>query len=61
MAATGDCAYTTSIALRRLVDERFCSSVTDQALQLLGDLAFERGEFGEAQAPLVVAAGCASE
>ena len=31
--------------LRRLVDDLFCSSVTDQALDLLGDLAFERGDF----------------
>jgi hypothetical protein len=31
--------------LRRIVDELFCSSVTDQALDMLGDLAFERGDF----------------
>src|SRR5262249_2222161 len=35
--------------LRRLVDEVFCSRFTDQALDLLGDLAFERGEFEEAE------------
>jgi outer membrane protein assembly factor BamB len=34
--------------LRRLVDESFCSRFTDQALDLLGDLAFERGDFDEA-------------
>jgi cellulose synthase operon protein C len=34
--------------LRRVVDEAFCSSVGDQALDLLGDLAFERGDFDEA-------------
>jgi outer membrane protein assembly factor BamB len=36
------------IPLRRLVDELFCSSYGDQALDLLGDLAFERGQFEEA-------------
>jgi outer membrane protein assembly factor BamB len=36
--------------LRRLVDETFCSRVTGEALDLLGDLAFERGEFDEARA-----------
>jgi outer membrane protein assembly factor BamB len=35
--------------LRQLVDDLFCSSVGDQALDLLGDLAFERGEFEEAR------------
>jgi hypothetical protein len=34
--------------LRRLVDEMFCSRFTEQALDLLGDLAFERGDFDEA-------------
>jgi outer membrane protein assembly factor BamB len=34
--------------LRRLVDETFCSRFTDQAIDLLGDLAFERGNFEEA-------------
>ena len=49
--------------LRRLVDEHFCSGQTDQALDLLGDLAFERGQFEEARhwwgllAPLDAAAG----
>jgi outer membrane protein assembly factor BamB len=37
------------LPLRRIADELFCSSVGDQALDLLGDLAFERGQFGEAQ------------
>jgi outer membrane protein assembly factor BamB len=36
-------------ALRRIVDEAFRSSVTEQALDLLGDLAFERGCFEEAR------------
>jgi hypothetical protein len=36
-------------ALRRVIDEAFCSSAGDKALDLLGDLAFERGEFVEAQ------------
>jgi hypothetical protein len=35
--------------LRRLVEETFCSRFTDQALDVLGDLAFERGEFDEAE------------
>ncbi len=34
--------------LRRIVDEYFCSSWTEQALDLLGDMAFERGDFDEA-------------
>ncbi|MCI0640009.1 MAG: PQQ-like beta-propeller repeat protein [Gemmataceae bacterium] len=34
--------------LLQLVDEMFASSVTDQALDCLGDLAFERGDFQEA-------------
>ena len=37
------------VPLRRLIDDFFCSSVTDEALDLLGDLAFERGEFEEAR------------
>jgi outer membrane protein assembly factor BamB len=37
------------IPLRRLVDELFCSSPGDQALDLLGDLSFERGQFEEAR------------
>ncbi len=37
-----------SAVLRRLVAEAFCSRFTDQALDLLGDLAFERGDFEEA-------------
>jgi outer membrane protein assembly factor BamB len=36
-------------ALRRVVDEAFCSRAGAQALDLLGDLAFERGDFEEAQ------------
>src|SRR5205823_3972017 len=35
-------------ALRRIITEHFCSSVTDRALLVLGDLAFERGDFDEA-------------
>ncbi len=34
--------------LRRVVDESFCSRAGEEALELLGDLAFERGRFGEA-------------
>src|SRR5436305_1558605 len=35
--------------VRRIADELFCSSVADQALDLLGDLSFERGQFDEAR------------
>jgi outer membrane protein assembly factor BamB len=35
--------------LQRLVDEFFCSRYSDKALDLLGDLAFERGRFEEAE------------
>jgi outer membrane protein assembly factor BamB len=35
--------------LRRLVDEAFCSRPAEQALDWLGDLAFERGDFAEAE------------
>lgn len=34
--------------LQRVVDEAFCSRFGDRALDLLGDLAFARGQFGEA-------------
>ncbi|WP_435016666.1 PQQ-binding-like beta-propeller repeat protein [Tundrisphaera sp. TA3] len=34
--------------LRRIVDQAFCSSWGDDALELLGDLAFQDGRFGEA-------------
>ena len=34
--------------LRRVVDEAFCSSWGDDALELLGDLAFQDGRFAEA-------------
>jgi outer membrane protein assembly factor BamB len=34
--------------LRRLVDEFFCSRFSGQALDLLGDIAFEKGHFDEA-------------
>lgn len=34
--------------LRRVVDQAFCSSWGDDALELLGDLAFQDGRFGEA-------------
>lgn len=37
------------VLLHRLIDEAFCSRYTDQALELLGDLAFERGDFEEAE------------
>ncbi len=36
--------------LRKLVDETFCSRYGDQALDYLGDLAFERGDFEDALA-----------
>jgi outer membrane protein assembly factor BamB/tetratricopeptide (TPR) repeat protein len=35
--------------LRRILDETFCSRPTAQALDLLGDLAFERGRFDDAE------------
>ncbi len=34
--------------LRKVVDEAFCSRPAEKALDLLGDLAFERGRFDEA-------------
>jgi len=34
--------------LRRVVDQAFCSSWGDEALELLGDLAFQDGNFAEA-------------
>jgi outer membrane protein assembly factor BamB len=34
--------------LRRVVDQAFCSSWGDDALDLLGDLAFQEGQFAEA-------------
>src|SRR5436190_1727961 len=37
------------VPLRRLVDDLFCSTPGDQALDLLGDLCFERGQFEEAR------------
>ena len=43
-------------SLRRVVDLAFCSSWGDEALELLGDMAFQDGRFGEALAmyrPLV--------
>jgi outer membrane protein assembly factor BamB len=36
-------------ALRRVVDEAFCSRAGDQTLDLLGDLAFARGDFARAR------------
>jgi cellulose synthase operon protein C len=36
--------------LRRVVDQAFCSAWGDDALELLGDLAFQDGRFGEALA-----------
>ncbi len=47
--------------LRRLVDETFCSTPTDRALDLLGDLAFERGNFEEAERWWLLLAVPASE
>ncbi|WP_165068529.1 outer membrane protein assembly factor BamB family protein [Paludisphaera rhizosphaerae] len=38
------------VLLRRVVDEAFCSSWGDDAVELLGDLAFQDGRFGEAVA-----------
>ncbi len=38
-----DCA-----ALRKVIDQFFCSSWGDDALELLGDLSFQEGQFGEA-------------
>jgi outer membrane protein assembly factor BamB len=35
--------------LHRLIDDAFCSTQTDEALELLGDLKFERGNFDEAR------------
>src|SRR5262249_31708767 len=35
--------------LQRIVDEAFCSSAGADALDLLGDLAFERGRFDDAE------------
>ena len=35
------------VSLRKLVDEMFCSRQSPAALDLLGSLAFERGQFGE--------------
>ncbi|HZY89175.1 MAG TPA: PQQ-binding-like beta-propeller repeat protein, partial [Gemmataceae bacterium] len=35
--------------LRKVVDEAFCSRSGEKALDLLGDLAFERGRFDEAE------------
>ncbi|HZY88979.1 MAG TPA: hypothetical protein VFE78_29410, partial [Gemmataceae bacterium] len=43
-AATRDAAL-----LRKVVDEAFCSRSGERALDLLGDLAFERGRFDEAE------------
>jgi outer membrane protein assembly factor BamB len=36
------------VPLRRIVELAFCSSFGDDALELLGDLAFQDGRFGEA-------------
>ncbi len=35
--------------LRRVVDEAFCTRAAERALDALGDLAFERGRFDEAE------------
>ena len=37
------------LLLRRIVDEAFCSSYAGRALDLLGDIAFERGDLDEAE------------
>lgn len=37
-------------SLRRVVEQAFCSSWGDDALELLGDLAFQEGRFGDALA-----------
>jgi outer membrane protein assembly factor BamB/TolA-binding protein len=37
-----------SAPLRRIVELAFCSSFGDDALELLGDIAFQEGRFGEA-------------
>ncbi|MDB5352676.1 MAG: hypothetical protein JWN86_3923, partial [Planctomycetota bacterium] len=37
-------------ALRKVVDQAFCSSWGDDALDLLGDIAFQEGQFAEALA-----------
>jgi outer membrane protein assembly factor BamB len=47
--------------LKRIPDELFASSLTDRALDLLGDLAFERGEFQEAERWWTMLAPSASE
>lgn len=44
--------------LRRLVEEAFCSTFGDRALDLLGDLAFERGDFDEAETWWYMLAPC---
>ncbi len=36
--------------LRRVIEEAFCSSWGDEALELLGDLSFQEGQFAEALA-----------
>ena len=37
------------LLLRRIVNEAFCSSYAGRALDLLGDIAFERGDLDEAE------------
>jgi outer membrane protein assembly factor BamB/tetratricopeptide (TPR) repeat protein len=39
--------------LRRVVDQAFCSSWGDDALELLGDLSFQEGQFAEAIAAYI--------
>src|SRR5262249_40733653 len=36
-------------ALRQVIDEAFCSRAAETALDLLGDLAFEEGQFEQAE------------
>ncbi|MBI1914409.1 MAG: hypothetical protein HYS12_06670, partial [Planctomycetes bacterium] len=38
-----------AVVLRRVVDETFCSRAAETALDLLGDLAFEDGQFEKAE------------
>jgi outer membrane protein assembly factor BamB len=47
--------------LRRVLDEAFCSRWGDRAIDLLGDLAFERGQFDEAERYWLMLTGWPSE
>ena len=50
LVSPGGRAAAISGLLRRVVDQAFCSSWGDDALELLGDLAFQDGRFDEALA-----------